>query len=127
MRYMTLIVCAAACMAMPDVALAQASISVEEMNKRLSQEYWRGFESQVKRYYHLKKKGPSSVTTGRHFEVKCWEDGELRVDEKSAFIAGYGSGFFEILLSNGQFMFIHEGGGLCVLKEQLGPTLPQMP
>ena len=123
MRYTALIVGAVVLMIMPGVALTQTSLSVEEVNKRLQQEYWRGFEAQVERRNYLRNRNPSVVIAERHFGVKCWEDGELRVDEESTFVTGFGSGFFEVLLSDGRFMLIHEGGGLCVLEEQPGPSL----
>ena len=123
MRYIALIVGAVVCMATLGAALAQTTLSVEEVNERLRQAYWQDFKAQVERHRHLKGRAPSSIMATRHFDVKCWEDGELRVDEESAFVSGSGSGFFEVLLSDGRLMIIHEGGGLCVLEEQPGPSL----
>ena len=123
MRYTALIVGAVMCMAMSSAALAQSTLSVEEVNERLSLEYWQDFAAQLARHILLRNRHPSSMIANRHFGVKCWEGGELRVDEESVLVEGFGSGVFEVLLSDGRVMIIHEGGGLCVLEEQPGPSL----
>ena len=111
-------------LAIPSTGLTQTSLSVEDLNERLRQEYWRDFKHQVERQRYLKGRGASRVTEAQHFRVKCWEDGKLRVDEESVFLTGLSVGVLTVMLSDGRLMFIHDSSGLCVVEEQAGPSLP---
>ncbi len=113
----------AALIAIPSTGLAQTSPTVEESNERLRQNYWQPFQRQVERLHSLKTRGAPEIFQARHFRMKCWENGKLRVDEENVLMAGADAWFMGVILSDGRFMMIHQSAGLCVLEEQPGPSL----